>query len=361
MPLNRLKSSKWSTLHYVAVLFALTFLSLLGRWAAWTPQRVTFFVIGDFGVDDEDPIFADALVKAKRVARTMYEIASWYDWPRAVLMTGDIAYPSGVSSPGDDRVERVFDRIPYYFRNNVDFYAVPGNHDCEGSISIWLSTRRQIKNWKLPQGGGSLYGENIFQLPWGGKLRLISLETCSLVCTPATTNEIANHRCGLAMSKYSTDPLFRKHRQEQLEWMKKLPDKPKDEWRIVMGHWSIFSFRGNGPTKELENVLQWMREKQVDIYFSGHDHALQYIQASNPEDPLFFVSGAGGYPLHSTMVPESFAQFNAEHGAELIKVQDDNGFIVMDVFQNQLLFKFFDDNGTQTFQTALSRDKLQTN
>jgi hypothetical protein len=71
---------------------------------------------------------------------------------------------------------------------------------------------------------------------------------------------------------------------------KQVAPKQPNEWLIVMGHFPVYSFRGNGPTRELEWLRKWMNTHHVDAYFSGHDHALQHIAGGQAGDPEFFVS-----------------------------------------------------------------------
>jgi tartrate-resistant acid phosphatase type 5 len=234
-------------------------------------EAVTFFIIGDFGVDENDPIFARNLDDAKQVSKTMWSIARWYKWPRAVFMTGDVAYPHGILDPADNRLETVFRRIPTSFRENVEFYAIPGNHDCEGSLEAWSTARQRIPSWISPKGAGDdkVYGENKFDLPWGASLRLISLDTCGIVCSPLIETTRLNHRCGEKMSKYSQNPVYREDKVKQLKWLESVQPKNDKDWMIVMGHWPVYSFRGNGPTRELSDLLKWMKNNRVDLYLCG--------------------------------------------------------------------------------------------
>lgn len=321
-------------------------------------QTISFLVLGDFGVDEYDPEFMEELSNSLKIMNQMWKLTRYFRRsPKAVFITGDLAYPSGVQNDTDDRLIRVFDRFPFDFRIQQPFYAVPGNHDCEGDISAWLENRKRIFNWKSPEKGDLSYGENVFQLPWGAKLRVISLNTCPLVCTP-NQNETArkrNFRCDLKMSKYSQEPRFFVEKQNQLNWMESLPEKHRNDWLIVLGHHPIFSFRGNGPTRELLGLLNWMRKLKVDIYFSGHDHALQYVQGGDSRDPKFFISGAGGYTIHSRLSSLADKSVNDENSAQLIHAQDSPGFMKLLVSSEYMTIEFFDLNGTETYKTRIWR------
>ena len=148
---------------------------------------------------------------------------------------------------------------------------------------------------------------------------------------------------------------FREKKRAQLEWLHSLEPKKPGEWLIVMGHWPVYSFRGNGPTKELANVLAWMRNVKADAYLCGHDHALQHIIGGDALDPVFLASGAGGYPLHFSLKDDGESGFNQEGNAQLKHSQDENGFMSMQVFRERLFVSFMDMNGTETYRMSLNR------
>ena len=70
-----------------------------------------------------------------------------------------------------------------------------------------------------------------------------------------------------------------------------------------------------------------MRKHAVDAYFCGHDHSIQEIRTSRGGDPLFIVSGAGGYNLHKELKKEADSRVNEEAGAHLSYVLDEGGFV----------------------------------
>jgi hypothetical protein len=52
--------------------------------------------------------------------------------------------------------------------------------------------------------------------------------------------------------------------------------------------------------------------KQVQLYFSGHDHGLQHVRLRDGSPtPAFFVSGGGGYRLHHSLKDEADGYANA--------------------------------------------------
>lgn len=266
-------------------------------------------------------------------------------------------YPQGVANSSISegvKLYNVLNRIPAIF-DQTEFRIIPGNHDCEGNLSSLKQLLRAKQNWKSHD---RFYGESTFTSESGVKLRLVSLETCSLVCGIATSDStsLVDHRCAGGMSKYGRETEFAKLKEEQLKWLQTVRPAAPNEWLIVMGHWPIFSFRGNGPSRTLQkSVLPWMRRAKVDLYLSGHDHALQLIETNVPGDPKFVVSGAGGYALHADLQKD--ADEAANFGTRLINAQDAEGFVALDVDRESLNVRFHNApwGGVETFRYKMTK------
>ena len=77
-------------------------------------QTISFLVLGDFGVDEYDPEFMEELSNSLKIMNQMWKLTRYLRRsPKAVFITGDLAYPSGVQNDTDDRLIRVFDRFPF--------------------------------------------------------------------------------------------------------------------------------------------------------------------------------------------------------------------------------------------------------
>ena len=286
----------------------------------------SFMVIGDWGTGNENQM---------RVARALRRLnkQSGYKY-KMLLSTGDQFYPHGVSSTEDEQFTSKFNAA--FYPGGADeeehgkappiFYPTMGNHDCEGSIASQVEYTKQSEHWKMPS---DYYVQDI-PLPSASSsssssssssednngndvLRLVVLNGCSLVCGPAespTYDRVTggNHRCK-DIKDTGGD------RVTQYEWARtvlfaeKASGDRNIRWKIVMGHWPVFSVMGNGPTYELvrhlgENIMD---RAGVDMYFSGHDHSLQHHQPIPLRRSIgtgyvdYFVSGGGGYDLHKAL------------------------------------------------------------
>lgn len=299
-------------------------------------SALVLLVLGDFGVDPSDPEFAGEYASSERVLAALNAEAGRYlasNIPTKLLLTGDLVYPAGTVGNAS-RLDHLFaTRLGAGELARLDKFAISGNHDCEGDLSLWSEFQQSQPQhrWKSVGGGRELFGERQFRAPWGGRVRLVSLETCSLVCAAGGGGGgEGNFRCqGENMRKYASLPEFAALRERQLRWLEnEVAPKRAGDWLIVMGHFPLYSFRGNGPTSELQHLLlEWMRSRKVDAYLSGHDHALQRI-VSDDNTVQFLVSGAGGYPLHPSLKPDADAAANAK--ASLAQVQDEPGFMTLE-------------------------------
>jgi len=238
----------------------------------------------------------------------------------------------------------------------VPWYMSIGNHDCEGSIQAMLDYADQDSNrWYMP----ARYYTKDEVVDETTIVRFVVIDGCDLVCGSSTDKDF---RCIDKMITQSS-PASRK---EQYAWIERVlaspaPPQVKRMWKIVVGHWGVFSHVGSGDTADLiQNLLPLMKKHQVHIYFSGHDHALQHIHHKHKQqqqsdrdsdsdewEPHFFVSGAGGYVPHS-------ARPSAYDNDDLLSLNLTNGFMWVVVDSKALNVKFVEaTGGTTVYQTQV--------
>ena len=79
----------------------------------------------------------------------------------------------------------------------------------------------------------------------------------------------------------------------QLRWLRTQLQKSKAQWKIVMGHHTLYSGGVHGDNEKLRPLLEPLFMKyKVDIYLSGHDHHLELLKPIN--GVYYIVSGGGG-------------------------------------------------------------------
>eukprot|EP00041_Stephanoeca_diplocostata_P029370 m.864988 g.864988 ORF g.864988 m.864988 type:complete len:421 (+) comp23548_c0_seq1:422-1684(+) len=277
------------------------------------PPPLHFYVVGDWGTGGHDQ---------HAVARAM-DAHARHSPPQFVLSPGDQIYHAGVETDVHDpilpdRFDNVFTRK--YERLRVPWYMTLGNHDCMGNISAQIAYTQVSKYWNfpaeyytidLPVEPSSRDGYPKVDRPASvsNTARIIVLDTCSLVCCADGSKAHQNAKMDFRCDPVIVDNLKQNYdvdaRDKQLAWLDRELAVPAT-YKVVLGHWPVFSFLGNGPSSRLAAaLLPRVRRHGVDVYFSGHDHGLQHIHASEPRPPRapslpeFFVVGGGGYPLHA--------------------------------------------------------------
>jgi hypothetical protein len=309
-----------------------------------TQTKWCAYIVGDFGVHPEDEHIYAGMIESEqrhvRVANAMARAMDEVCKPNIIILAGDLVYPSGVLNEQDRRkIDYVFARFPNELKTkDISWLATVGNHDCTSDALAAL---------KYPLLSPLQHGTYGFHDYDDIGLRIVFLDTCIFVCARPMNNnpkqqqqQEQNFRCEEGLQKYMS---MQQEWNQQMEWFEQLlqnTNRNQFPKLFIVGHWPIFSFRGNGPTRELfMDLLPLLQRYQVTAYFSGHDHALQYItQDNNVQHPILFLgSGAGGYNLHVKLKPEAEREVNKQGFAQERFVSDDDGgfLIVRNVIEQQ--------------------------
>eukprot|EP00045_Choanoeca_perplexa_P005471 m.46343 g.46343 ORF g.46343 m.46343 type:complete len:346 (+) comp13140_c0_seq1:163-1200(+) len=298
------------------------------------PSMLKFIVIGDFG---------SGTVRGKEheqhaVATQLATTAASFQ-PDFIMTTGDIIYKDGIKTAADEQLRTKFEDVYSAQSLQVPWQIIPGNHDCHGSLSAMVEYASKSSQWDMP----ARYYVKEFVLDTGEKVRIFYLDTCLLVC-----GSMKNFRCEESMRPN----LSLKQKQRQLRWLKHALAVPS-QWKIVVGHWGVYSTMGNGPTPELvDELLPLMREAEVDVYFNGHDHSLQHLVPLHPlKGPHFVISGAGGYEAHAELSRKAAGYLNKQ--VDTIFRKATHGFVTAELDAKRLVLKFIDLNGGVMYQTEI--------
>lgn len=230
---------------------------------------ITFLTIGDFGA--KTPI-------QEQIIQMMHRFKT-HTYVDAILSLGDNFYNYGVHSVDSQR----WTEFEHSFRLWCPFYAILGNHDYLGNIQAQISySLKPYTYWKMP----SRYYDKKFLFPEDRTqgVHVFFLDTFTLC-----PNESRN--CSMAMGMEDFDNLYADKDKGQYQWFERKLSTCQCQWKVVVGHYPVFSNGHHGDTDELvEDLYPLLKKYNVDFYISGHDHDMEIIRK---DDINFIVSGTG--------------------------------------------------------------------
>ncbi len=247
-----------------------------GRLRTWAARadRLTFFVIGDFGKGNSGQ---------RRVAEAMsreFERREGTGNPaRFVLTTGDNIYADlnlGYTSLGSGASDR--DWASKFFRpyerllSSIPFYPTLGNHDGNATES---------------QGDLAQYLDNFF-FPGGNPARWYEFDYGGLADFFALDSSENTERGAPAPQFLAGGPQF--------QWLKQALPASRAPWKIACFHHPPYSAGPrHGPSlTALSHFVELFRKTGVEVVFSGHEHNLQFSDPERTGGIQFVVTGAGG-------------------------------------------------------------------
>eukprot|EP00053_Salpingoeca_punica_P022096 m.213817 g.213817 ORF g.213817 m.213817 type:complete len:349 (-) comp29816_c0_seq1:404-1450(-) len=301
---------------------------------------VRFIAIGDFGARNIPNN------KQLEVAALLTNVSQSFH-PLFIVSTGDQVYSSGITSDQDPLLQHVFEGVYTHKSLQIPWLVNIGNHDCLGDVPAMLAYARKSNKWHMP----ARYYTEEFSLTHeraksdgSNVMRIIVLDTCDLVCGAAAINP----RCETTMKVVVGG------NKVQYKWLEQQLAKPA-VWKIVVGHWPVFSFLGNGPTEELfDELLPMLRKYNVHLYLNGHDHNMQHVVSKATPLPHFVVSGAGGFPIHAELKPYALPRGLAQ--AELRHKEPDFGFVTVEASEAALQLQFVTLNNGPGYSFTIPRD-----
>lgn len=244
-------------------------------WAA-SAQKLTFFLVGDFGTG-KGPQYSIAHAMWQAFQRR----ASSPDPVRFVLSVGDNVYgdirSSGfgfkhTGSSDEDWGPKFFE--PYEpLLASVPFFPSLGNHD-GNETERHRDMDEILDNFAFPQNKPGRY----YDFTYGGLAEFFALDSTS------------NTESGQPRPDYLED-------SAQFHWMQAEFAKPHPLWVIPFFHHPMFTAGPDHPPS-MEQLRHWFSlfvNSGVKVVFSGHEHNFQMSEVSPATGGIrFFVSGAGG-------------------------------------------------------------------
>ena len=247
------------------------------------------------------------------------------------LYLGDNFYNSGVESVDDEQWQEKFE-LPYV---DIDFpfYAALGNHDygSDGLGDIYDQPDPQIA---YTEESGKWYMPARSYRKDEQHLSVFALDTNAILWDTVWEGAEA-----------------------QGAWLDaELEDSP-NLWRIAYGHHPYLSNGRHGnagsyegiegvPILSGDTVKDFMESHvcgQIDVYFSGHDHNLQWLEPSCGTE--WVVSGAGCKltGLEGRGTPTFF------------ETDTSLGFVWVEIVDNTLSAIFYDDQSTPLYETSVTK------
>ncbi len=278
-------------------------------------ENLKFIVIGDWG--EKGNFYQRQVASAVDKIIDMEKI----DF---ILTTGDNFYPDGVSNLQDPHFEESF-KNTYSSSKKIPWYITLGNHDYMGDIQSLIDYSKKNKHWILPN---TYYA---FEKTYSGLNKILFLVT--------DTNEFV---CFLNFFYYRS--YMRKEMGViQLNWLDTNLKDNTYQWKIAIGHHPIYSAGYHGDTKTLHGkFLENLEKNQVDIYFSGHEHDLQYLKNPNKKTH-FFISGAGSKMREIKSSPYS------------IFAASEPGFLVATITGKEILMRFINRDAKEIYRTVIQK------
>ena len=192
-----------------------------------------------------------------------------------------------------------------------------GNHDYLGNAKAQIEYAALHSNWIMPHR----YYDRMYP-----DVHLIAIDTFELAPVESMANSIS-------MGESATD-CFRKldalNKDKQLVWLEHCLKTSTSKWKIVFGHYPIFSNGVHGNTPDLiKCLLPLLKKYKVHLYLSGHDHNICYR-----EDGVHcIVSGMGSRTSPTYSKPE------------FVPLQQNIGVAYVKVNTKTLAFGFYDMDG----------------
>ncbi len=277
----------------------------------------SFFVIGDWG--------RNGLFNQKEVADQMDSVAAKMK-PAFVATTGDNIYDNGVKDVDDPLWISSFENVYNGEHLLIDWYATLGNHDYRSNAQAQIDYSQKNKRWNMPARYYS-FERKITD----GK------EKALFVFIDSDQFE----------KNYYKDPgygdLPKQDPQKEINWLDSVLTVSDADWKFVFGHHHVYTGgMRKGKLSETKEVLEPILKKHnVNVYFCGHEHDLQYIK---PEGKTSYViSGAGSALRETGYLPTT--KFAAST----------QGFCAVSVSGNNLLLQMIDYKGNVIYKTTIPR------
>lgn len=271
--------------------------------------------------------FGDWGMITKPLLSFMKEIGKWY---KNYILLGDNFYPNGVNS-----VEDVEWNILELFPNDIDIYPVLGNHDYMGNPFIQIEYNKwkdRKRNWNM-------------QWLFYDKKWIIENNTIHLICIDTQIMDIEYTKQVMSIDHIEKEEIYNIYKEKQIKWLHETLLKSRSKWKIVCGHYPIFSNGQHNKSNEIKRILLPIFNRySVDIYLSGHDHIAEMHQY---EKTIHIISGCIAekrpYNNKNKGQYEIFRNSEKDHGVFDINIENINQMQVSYISSDKMATLFIYD------------------
>jgi acid phosphatase len=273
--------------------------------AADSPRSLNFLAFGDWGRNGEK----DQMEVAKQMG-----IAAATTRAQFIVSVGDNFYENGVASVDDAQWKTSFEDVYTAAALQVPWRVVLGNHDYHGNTAAQIEYSKHSPRWTMPA-------------PYYQRTETIDESTAA------------------DFFYIDTDPMQRKNAKTiapQMAWLESALRNSQAPWKIAIGHHPIYSGGEHGDTPYLvSHVLPLFEKYGVQVYFNGHDHDLQHLQAGRVN---LFCTGAGSKPRSTTRTTHTlFAKGSC------------SGFVAVSLLAETMTVQMLDDRGAVLHSANIRR------
>ncbi len=266
-----------------------------------------FLVLGDMGTGG----------KGQKEIASVMALRAEKDGLDFVLTVGDNFYPDGVASVDDRQWNEKFEDMYATASLQVPFYASLGNHDYHTNPRAEIEYSKRGGRWRMPD----FYYTFTRKLSDGTLVQFFAIDSDPLV------KSLACH-------------------EKQLAWLDDELRKSTARWKIVFGHHPLYGHNPKrGHNRDLIAKLEPIFVKhQIDVYFAGHDHALEMIKPV--KGVHYVISGGGGGTDNPYAVNSTEESYYAATGG---------GFAFCRISRDELVIEFVRPTGITEFSHTLTK------
>ena len=286
----------------------------------------TFLMLGDCGKVNSNSrgnVNAMGTIASKASAQFVY-------------LLGDNFYNSGVSNISDPLWQVGFENIfTSPSLSSIPFYAILGEYDYYGNESAQIAYYEASMDgrWTMP---GYNYSKK-FKLPEGvGTLEIFAFDAVRVAYDAVVPDP---------QSSISIEEKILRQ-QQQLNALEASLQASDATWKIVAGHYPVYSVLENCDTQQLvEKLVPIMKRYGVHMYVNGHDHMLGHISREGIE---YFTIGKG------TDDSGALKSQSAATDGLLFSDSSSIGFVAVTASANTLSVNMYNDDGNSVYTYTMS-------